>query len=384
MQKRPPEVFKKVARHEKMNIKLLELFGGIGAPRKALENLGVDIKSIDYVEILPYAVKAYNAIFDNNYKPQDIKLWNLNVDILVHGSPCQDWSKAGLNDVHTGRSILYQKTLDIIENELFPKPKVVIWENVKALMQGKNINHFMHYLSELNRLGYRNYYQVLNSLDFGIPQSRERVFVVSIRKDLNVRFDFNKLERKPLRPLHEFLEKEDVSDTYDVKQPSMLKSLENGKTKVIYDYVNTITTKQVRRHNAGVLFKEFSNFYIFPRASDQKLINGTYNRIWKYKGKYIGTLTVKDIKKIGLIEDDKLKFRYLTERECWRLMGFNDNDFNNVKSNGLPSKVLYSLAGNSIVVDVLEAIFKELLNIINFTEIPRQVNYDYLDELKLF
>ena len=70
-------------------IKMLELFGGVGAPRKALENLGVDIKSIDYVEILPYAVQAYNSIFDNGYKPQDIRVWNMDVDILVHGSPCR-------------------------------------------------------------------------------------------------------------------------------------------------------------------------------------------------------------------------------------------------------------------------------------------------------
>ena len=95
-------------------IKILELFGGIGAPRKALENIGFDIKSIDYVEILPYAVMAYNSIFDNNYKPQDVKLWNLDVDILIHGSPCQDFSKNGLNNINTGRSILYERTLEII------------------------------------------------------------------------------------------------------------------------------------------------------------------------------------------------------------------------------------------------------------------------------
>ena len=107
-------------------IKLLELFGGIGAPRKALENIGYDIKSIDYVEIIPYAVQAYNQIFDNNYKPQNVLDWNLNVDVLVHGSPCQDFSKAGKNDISTGRSILYERTLEIIEKQLSPKPKVVI------------------------------------------------------------------------------------------------------------------------------------------------------------------------------------------------------------------------------------------------------------------
>lgn len=369
-----------------MKIKLLELFGGIGAPRKALENLGVDVKSIDYVEILPYAVKAYNAIFNNDYKPQDIKLWNLNVDILIHGSPCQDFSSAGLNDFTTGRSILYQKTLDIIEYDLIPRPKVIIWENVKALTQGKNAEHFAHYLSEMERLGYKSYYQILNSLEFGIPQNRERVFVISIRKDLKVKFDFDKLERKEMEPLINFLDKNlsYENNKYDVKQPSMLSSIENGKTKIIVSYTQTITTKQVRWNNAGVLFKEFKNFYTFPRKSDGKLINGNYNRVWK-QNKMIGTITVKNIQKVGLIDNKKeLKYRYLTERECWRLMGFSDKDFDNCLAKGLPSTALYKLAGNSIVVNVLEAIFKELLNIIDFKTTPREVKYDYLEELKLF
>lgn len=366
-------------------IKLLELFRGIGAPRKALENLGVNVKSIDYVEILPQAVNAYNAMFDNNYKTQDIKNWDLSVDILVHGSPCQDWSTAGLNDLTTGRSILYQKTLDIIENDLNPRPKVIIWENVKALTQGNNRQYFKHYLKKLDELGYENFYDILNSLDFGIPQNRERVFVVSIRKDLKVKFDFDNLERKEMRPLIEFLDEEPKIETaeFDVTQPSMLKSIENGKTKVIISHTATITTKMVRWNNAGVLFKDFKNFYTYPRKSDGKLINGNYNRARK-SDRYIGTLTVKEIQKIGLVKDEELKFRYLTPRECFKLMGFSDSDFDKVMLKGIPKTRLYALAGNSIVVNVLEAIFKELLNIIDFTHKPRQVNYTYFGQMELF
>src|SRR5690554_753752 len=76
-------------------IKILELFGGIGAPRKALINLGVDVKAIDYVEIDEKAVRSYNALFENKYKPQSVVGWNLKPDILIHGSPCQDFSRAG-------------------------------------------------------------------------------------------------------------------------------------------------------------------------------------------------------------------------------------------------------------------------------------------------
>ena len=78
-------------------LKILELFGGIGSPRVALRNLGIPVKAIDYVEIDEKAVRSYNAMFANElpYKTQDVRGWNLKPDILIHGSPCQDFSIAG-------------------------------------------------------------------------------------------------------------------------------------------------------------------------------------------------------------------------------------------------------------------------------------------------
>jgi len=371
-----------------MRIKLLELFGGIGAPRKALENLGIDVKSIDYVEILPYAVKAYNSMFDNDYKPQDIKSWNINVDILVHGSPCQDWSNAGLNNVNTGRSILFEKTLDIIEHDLSPRPKIVVWENVVGLIKGNNKKYFDYYLARMRELGYKNYYSILNSLDFGIPQNRNRVFTISVRDDIDFKFDFTKLEKKPMRPLIEFLDKDPYVETseYDVKQPSMIKSIENGKTKIIITYTETITTKQVRWHNAGVLFKDYKNFYTLPRKTNGEMINGSYNRVWKIDN-YVGTIPASRIMNVGEVKDNAFMFRYLTPRECFRLMGFTDDDFNNIFSKHISKDNLYKLAGNSIVVPVLEAIFKEILSGADFTEKEKKIDYKYFrkgEQLKLF
>lgn len=169
-------------------IKILELFGGIGAPRKALENLGYKIKSIDYVEILPFAVQAYNSVFNNDYGVQNIVGWNLNPDILIHGSPCQDFSKNGRNNINTGRSILYEETLAIIDHKLPERPKVIIWENVPNLLsEGKKVNHRVHhnhYLTEMERMGYENYYAILDASQYGIPQARQRLYTVSIRKDV--------------------------------------------------------------------------------------------------------------------------------------------------------------------------------------------------------
>lgn len=343
-------------------LKVLELFGGIGAPRKALENLDIKVKSIDYVEILPFAVEAYNSMFDNNYTTQDVTKWNMNVDLLVHGSPCVDFSSAGKNNVNTGRSILYHRTLDIIEHELHPRPKYIVWENVKGLISKKHIGHFNHYLEKLEKLGYTNYWRVLNSLDYGLPQHRPRVFVVSIRNDLKQEFNFDALETKPMRPLIDFIDKDPVwmeTNEFTVTQPSMIKAIENGKVRIATTYVNTITTKQVR-WNSTIVFKDYTNFYTYPRKSDGKLINGFHNRTWKID-KYVGTIPASAIPQIGKIEDWNLMFRYLTPRECFKLQGFTDNDYDAIIAKGLKRDNLYFLAGNSIPVPVLEAIFKELL-----------------------
>ena len=114
--------------------------------------------------------------------------------------------------------------LEIIEKELHPRPKYVLWENVPGLLSNKHNKHFQHYLLTLEKLGYKNHWRVLNSLDFGLPQHRPRVFVLSIRNDMQNSFSFDNLEHRPTKNVLEFLE--DVSDgKYDVKQPSMIQAL---------------------------------------------------------------------------------------------------------------------------------------------------------------
>src|SRR5690606_1250548 len=166
------------------HIKILELFGGIGAPRKALINLGIDHKSIDYVEIDEKAVRAYNAMYDHRHKPQSVVGWNLCPDILVHGSPCQDFSRAGIRlggkDEDKTRSSLMFETLRIIENMGAWRPKVVVWENVKGVLDRDMVHSFNKYLVRMEELGYTNSFEVLNAMDFGIPQRRERIFTISM------------------------------------------------------------------------------------------------------------------------------------------------------------------------------------------------------------
>lgn len=168
-------------------IRVLELFAGIGACSKALTNLGIEHEIVDAVEIDKYAVKSFNAVHGTNFEPQDITKWDKDIecDLIMHGSPCQDFSVAGKGaggDKDSGtRSSLMYETLRIVEKL---KPKYVIWENVKNLLSKKHRHNFDAYLEAMNRLGYRSQYQVLNAKDYGVPQNRERVFTVSIRKDI--------------------------------------------------------------------------------------------------------------------------------------------------------------------------------------------------------
>jgi DNA (cytosine-5)-methyltransferase 1 len=309
-------------------LQILELFGGIGSPRCALRNIGVPVKSIDYVEIDEAAVRTYNSIFrdDLHYRSQSVVGWNLKPDILIHGSPCQDISIAGhQNGADEGsetRSSLMWETIKIIQSMGVWKPRIVIWENVKAVTGKKMIKNYLRYISEMDKLGYTSNNEILDARDFGLPQARQRCFTVSMLN--NQLFMFSQMERKPMRDIHEFLETT-VPSYYEVTQPSMIKMINgeasnafNGRVQVIKDYAMTITCKQMRCPNSGVI----------------DIGNG--------------------------------KYRYLTERECWRLQGYLDTDYESAlsvtpcKGNCLNSK-LYKQAGNSIPVPIFESMFRTML-----------------------
>lgn len=308
-------------------LKIVELFGGIGAIRKALINLNIPYEVIDYVEIDKNCVKSYNKLYDESYAPKSVigyTLPNTQIDILMHGSPCQDFSrvgykKGGLKGSGTRSSLLFE-TIRIIEEAKY-KPRWVIWENVKGVLDKNMKDAFLYYLNEMQTLGYETKYEILNAKDFGIPQNRERLFAISfLGKNI---FDFTNLSKKDTKHISHYLEK-DVKDKYLVTQKSMLEHLHSkdkkkfkGRLKVIKDNCYTISTKQMRVPNAGIV----------------DLKNGQY--------------------------------RYLTERECFRLMGFSDDDFNKlrevyIEKENKTSSILYKQAGNSIVVDVLETIIKEI------------------------
>ena len=305
-------------------IQILELFGGIGSPRCALRNLGIPVKAIDYVEIDEKAVRSYNAMFANElpYKTQSVVGWNLKPDILIHGSPCQDFSIAGkqkgADEGSETRSSLMWETIHIIQQMGAWKPRYVIWENVKNVRSKYMAHNHNRYMSEMAKMGYTSSYELLDARNFGLPQARERVFTVSVMN--GEKFDFSDLIRTPMKDISEFLlNNDEVPQVYDVTQPSVY-SVIGGKgirrATVIKDFAYTITTRQ-------------------DRTPAQ------------------------------VIDCGNGRYRYLTERECWRLQGYTDKDYERAKEvqkrSGRYRMALYKQAGNSIPVPIFESLFRKII-----------------------
>ena len=441
-------------------LRIMECFGGIGACSKALERLGIDYEIADYVEIDKYAVKSFNAIHNTNFEPQDICKWNkdIKVDLIMHGSPCQDFSLAGKQaggDKDSGtRSSLMYETIRIVEKL---KPKYVIWENVKNLLSKKHRHNFDAYLETMEQLGYTNYYQVLNAKDYGIPQNRERVFTVSIldnqtEKDEKISLivkDFRFPEKKELKlKLKDMLEDE-VDEKYYLSD-KMIKYISadnekwtgnNDKSLINKSVASAINTGEGSRRcdasnyisnqveeNFNLKIKNntkkgyleavegdgvnISSRMKYQRGNVQEqtiqtittsggndrgvVVKSVYSdleeQLFTKDGnikRYIDSDIVDEFKEgqmattsfpngyghgprthdesICLNCIDKpsvkqnLRIRKLTPKEVWRLMGFDDADFEKAAKVNSNSQ-LYKQAGNSIVVNVLEAILNNLLN----------------------
>ena len=448
-------------------IKVLSLFSGIGAFERACCRIGLDWELVNYCEIDRWASLSYSMVnqCDESLNLRDVRtvtaetVRDRQVDLITYGFPCQDISIAGkqlgfVNDSgESTRSGLFFEALRIIK-EL--RPRYAIAENVKALTSTKFKNEFATVLSSLEEAGYNNYWRVLNAKDYGIPQNRERVFIVSIRRDVD-EGDFQFPDKEPLMlRLRDMLEPaESVDEKYYLSTERegvrrLIAELEaryglsdvarTGETPVlrqigniakdpnrehiqdrIYDpaglapTLNTVgggnlepkitidgltrdTQKQKARvfNPSGLAASLIATDYKEPPQISVigQLKGGEKGRVVDRDG--IGyTLTAteyKDPLKIAepiivgsmqahaAVKTDGIcptlteamgmgggqvpvhtygvRIRKLTPRECWRLMGFLDEEFDRV--HGISNSQLYKQAGNSIVVNVLSALLSQL------------------------
>lgn len=399
---------------------LNELFSGIGAQRKALIRIGVPFEVVGISEIDKFAIKSYESIYGKTYNYGDIRtIKKLNyADFWTYSFPCTDISvagkRAGINK-NTRSGLLYevQRLLEISKqhSEL---PKYLMLENVKNLVGKKFKADFDNWITYLDNLGYSTYWKVLNAKDFGIPQNRERVYAISIRKDLSYKFNFP-TGKSLFTSLIDILEKE-VDETFYLQPKTVEYFIRNSISNEIKgngfrfspfkpddkEYVKTITTKPASRmegnfiiaasrgrnpnnpsdRSKGCTTKQrlelnsngVSNTITTVQKDnyvvEKKIINlgnlypnGSFGgnpqqgRIYSLTG-LSPTITVSHSSWPKIYQSYNI--RKLTPLECWRLMGFDDSDFWSAKNSGVSNTQLYKQAGNSIVVNVLEEIFKNL------------------------
>jgi DNA (cytosine-5)-methyltransferase 1 len=394
-------------------IRLFEAFSGIGTQSMALKKITDNYEIVGYSEIDKYAIESYKAIHGEDIKNYgDIsKIDQLpECDICTWSFPCQDISLAGNQKgmVEGTRSNYGYEFLETVKRSTH-KPKVLIMENVKALVSDRFKEDFNQILETTKLMGYVNHWAVLNAKHYGVAQNRERVFVVSIMNGDYFHFP-SKIKLK--KRLKDYLE-ESVDEKYYLSDKMLNFFIQNSKNneekgngfrfkphnknaKSAY----AITTRNGSRMDDN--FVKMGNYYTWPdnqgniktqcnRASKEDSIALTvatgntpkvlipedtkrgYKEAYEGDGVYLDRPHQKRgcVQK-GMIQTIKtsgndvggvtkgMRIRKLTPKECWRLMGIHDNDYHKA-AQVVSNTQLFKQAGNAIVVDVIEAILRKLI-----------------------
>jgi DNA (cytosine-5)-methyltransferase 1 len=431
-------------------------FTGIGAWEKGLTNLEIDHEMKFFSEIDKYAIESYCVMHgvDDKLNIGDITQVQGNevpdIDLFVYSPPCQSWSVAGKREgFDDRRGVLFFDSLRVIEQK---RPPICLMENVKGMVSKRFKNEFESMLQSLNDLGYTNYWKVLNLKDYGLPQNRERLFIVSLRNDIDDgKFEFPEQYDSGLR-LKDLLE--DVVDEKYYCSNQLLTYIENKKSKAHNFRVEISDPEGIRetplrvRGDLPIVKCEENDCVCVGRADG---INGHdyLKRVYSPDGCSPTVTTVtggnQEIKVVvGLVDDQgrkgkkldikdycptlraqshgnepkiiedfyanrdvrvyddcptiradrqglkvvepKQRIRKLTPKECWRLQGFSDEDYEKAKAalnekfykgKDKSNSQMYKMAGNSIGIKKLEALYKSLepyfekvrqLNMTNKTE----------------
>ena len=378
----------------KNHMKFLDLFAGIGGFRLGMESAGHEC--IGFCEIDKFARASYKAIHDTK---GEIELHDITtvsdesirrigrVDIICGGFPCQAFSIAGARrGFEDTRGTLF---FEIARFASILRPKYLLLENVKGLLNHDGGATFETILGALDELGYNVEWQILNSKDFGVPQNRERVFIVGhLRGECTRRvFPLSKSGQQATSI------KEQYSNTittrygnsqgagaYIVESKSQkVRSIgnihpsRNGMNGEVYDSTGLAPTLTTNK-GEGVKIIQRAHGYnqggehdIAPTLTSNSYQENNlvkvvdfYNKITKDE---VGTLTSSGggstVRAGSFGITDGYRIRKLTPRECWRLQGFPDWAFDKAQEVNSNSQ-LYKQAGNSVTVNVIAAIAKEL------------------------
>jgi DNA (cytosine-5)-methyltransferase 1 len=358
-------------------LKVGTLFSGIGAFEHALDRLNIKHKIAFACDIDDYVKKSYFA----NYKIDADRWYNdvteldgkkyldEKIDIVVGGSPCQSFSfvgkQMGLDDK---RGNLIFEFIRVIND---CKPEMFIFENVKGLTTHDKGKTFQTVLDKFKELNYDLQHSILKATDYEIPQSRQRLFLIGIKKESNVKISFPPDKCKLTLKMSDFLE-DNVNTKYYVEEKGQHFAVSDKNLSKKYTQINgeiALCQKKNQQFNwHGDFIFEYRDipdkYYLSDKVKQYVLKTGTKD--FKTKPEIDLTIarpllsTMHKMHRAGV--DNYVtkygKLRKLTPRECLRLMGFSDNF-----KIAVSDTRMYQQAGNSIVVNVLMAIIKGIDNL---------------------
>ena len=374
-------------------LKFLDLFAGIGGFRMGLESLGHEC--VGFCEIDKFARKSYKAIYDTKGEielhditqvtNEEWRKFRGTVDIICGGFPCQAFSIAGKREgfLDETRGTLF---FEIARAAKEIKPPLLFLENVKGLLSHDKGRTFRTILSTLDELGYDAEWQVLNSKDFGVPQNRERVFIIGHLRGERTRPVFpiggengtinqadsnvmviddqgrknRKFSFKHIAPtLRAQSHGNEPKIAIPALTPDRVNKRQNGRRfKNNGEPMFTLTAQD--RHGVAVLRPVRTKYgKEIRKAYENGEVEESRHNMTKLEPRQDGiSNTITTVQKDNLLKDD-FRIRKLTHRECWRLQGFPDWAFD--KAQEVNSKTqLYKQAGNSVTVNVIKAIAERL------------------------
>lgn len=368
------------------HIRLATVFSGIGAIEQAFKRLNLNHKIVFANDIDKFVKQSYLANYGLDEKDWhdditqfDATPYHNQVDLLVGGSPCQAFSmvgkRLGLEDT---RGTLFYDFARVVKET---QPKIFIYENVKGLLNHDGGNTWQVVQDVFHELGYDLYFQLMNSRDYGIPQNRERIFVVGFKNSPKNGFEFPtpiKLEYTMQDFLEDYTDSKYFLKEKGIKFVTSSKNRQKRYTQINGDIALCQKANQQFNWHGDFVFQpalndEFDDFIFSVNDVEEKyyLSEKVKNYVLAGGTKTFKTSTETDLPvarpllqsmhkmhRAGVdnyVTHNQGRIRKLTPRECLRLMGFPD-DFKIVVSD----TQMYRQAGNSIVVDVLIALLKKI------------------------
>lgn len=346
---------------EKLSMLSLSNDGKVPMKRRTLEQYSTKVLKIIYSSIL----KTNNLISVKDVKGEDIPN---DTTVLTYSFPCQDLSNAGAlhgynkgidKEANTRSGLLWEVERILVErsNCKLPMPKFLLLENVTSLDAKRHKKNFDQWKEKLQSLGYINKVNKLYAPDFGIPQNRKRLLMLSVYVGDNLEYK---------RKVEEYLSSHDLNDINYVKSLNIRKKKIDKFIKLNYE-----NEMYYREALAAQPKDTLSRKTIWDKNSKIYTENG-------FEKDIVQTITTKQDRhpNSGNIyfnpNNDKARYRFLTTRECFTLMGFDEKDYEAIVNNNFNSRKnamffsrdkLYKLAGNSIVVNMLEAIFEQVIDL---------------------